>query len=169
MASGAIGSQYSRDIELRALVKETIRSGRNIDTRFSNSNTLLHLAVENDLQDCVVKLLSSGADATLRNDNGMTPRDLALDNGNQILLQILSRREEYTLHLQLFNKSSEMSFSSNMDHFQLLASIDESSTNSKMVPLKIGIIYEDYMDWTDSQRCMNLQVKKNNTKIIKQS
>lgn len=145
------------------MVKETVRKGVDIDRPVIGSTTLLHLAIQNDLLDCVVKLLSSGADANLPNEDGATARDIALDNGNQIVLQVLSRREEYTMHLQLFNRCTDISMStgSSMDHFSALASIDSDvcTTDLKMVPLTIGAVYEDYFDWTDSQRCNHLQVR----------
>lgn len=155
-------SNYSGSFDIRAMVKDTIRKGVDIDRPVVGTSTLLHLAIQNDLLDCVVKLLSSGADANLTNEDGATARDIALDNGNQIVLQVLSRREEYTMHLQLFNRCADVSSSngSSMDHFSVLASIDPElcTTDLKMVPLTIGAVYEDYFDWTDSQRCNHLQV-----------
>ena len=63
--------------------------------------------------------------------------------------------------LRLFDRSADISSStSGMDSFNILASLDPDiiATDAKMVPLLIGTIYEDYMDWTDSQRCNHLQV-----------
>lgn len=148
---------------MRAMVKDTIRTGKDIDRHVKGSNTLLHLAVKWDLVDCVVKLLSSGADANLTNEDGYTARDIAVDNGNQILQQVLSRREEYTMHLRLFNRCTEASSNnSGIDQYQVLSAVDvadEDSTDLKMVPLCIGAVYDDYLDWTDSQRCVHLQVR----------
>jgi hypothetical protein len=158
---------YAENIDIRSMVKETIKKGLHIDRLVDGSNTLLHLAVQNDLLDCVVKLLSAGAAANIPNGDGLTARDLALDNGNQILLQVLGRREEYTLHLRLFNRSSGELSSENsnntntgLDHLQILASIeaDMQCASARMIPLSVGAVYDDYLDWTDSQRCSNLQV-----------
>ena len=161
MTSARKSLNYVEAMDIRAMVRDTIKCGKDIDRCVDGSNTLLHLAIQNNLVDCVVKLLSSGADANLLNEDGYTARDLALENGNQILLQVLSRREEYTVHLRLFDRSTDISSStSGMDSFNILASLDPDiiATDAKMVPLLIGTIYEDYMDWTDSQRCNHLQV-----------
>eukprot|EP00428_Durinskia_dybowskii_P062031 CAMPEP_0170381628 /NCGR_PEP_ID=MMETSP0117_2-20130122/14512_1 /TAXON_ID=400756 /ORGANISM="Durinskia baltica, Strain CSIRO CS-38" /LENGTH=1472 /DNA_ID=CAMNT_0010637215 /DNA_START=229 /DNA_END=4647 /DNA_ORIENTATION=+ len=160
MAHGKVSANYSEALDIRAMVKDTIKTGKDIDRHIYGTNTLLHLAVENDLVDCVVKLLSSGADSNLENEEGFTARDLAIENGNQILLQVLSRRDEYTMHLQLFNRYTDVSSSaSGMDQYLALSALDPEScpTDTKMVPLSIGAVYEDYIDWTDSQRCNHLQ------------
>jgi hypothetical protein len=161
MAATKLSSSYAEAMDIRAMIKDTIRKGKDIDRTIDGSNTLLHLAVQKDLVDCVVKLMSSGADANIVNQDGATARDLAIDNGNQVLLQVLSRREEYTMHLRLFNRCTDVSSSgSGMDHFLVLSSLDPDSctTDAKMVPLCIGAVYEDYIDWSDSQRCAHLQV-----------
>jgi hypothetical protein len=162
MTSIKAPSNLAEVMDIRAMIKDTIRTGKDIDRLVDGSNTLLHLAVKKDLVDCVVKLLSSGADANIVNEEGHTARDIAIDNGNQVLLQVLSRREEYTMHLRLFNRCTDISSSnSNLEQFQVLSAVEQdgAATDSKMVPLSIGAVFEDYIDWTDSQRCTHLQVQ----------
>ena len=130
----------SSKVNIRFLVNETLHKGTFIDRKIDGSNTLLHLAVEYDLADCVVKLLSSGASSRLTNSLGLTAKDIALNNGNQNLIQILGRREDYGNHLQ---------------H---CGSQHSTQSEQKILPLTIGAVYEDYFDWTDTKRCQRLKV-----------
>lgn len=145
--------------EIRCLVREATINSSKVDNLVDGSNTLLHLAVKNDLPDCVATLLSSGADAYLPNNEGFSPIDCALDSGNQVLLQILSRRDDHGFHSQFFSKNFEVTRNvDGLDSSRQTIVDPEVSDENKMLLLSFGAIYEDYIDWTDSQRCINLQV-----------
>lgn len=58
-------------------------------------NTLLHFAVSFGLYDDVVQILNLGASLTRRNKCGWTPKDIAVEQGDQIMLQMLGRRDKY--------------------------------------------------------------------------
>lgn len=148
-------SVYSK-MDIRTMVTDAIRRGVDIDRPVEGSNTLLHLAVQMNLCKSVGKLLSAGADPRKENDEGQTAGSIALDNGNQMILQALSLRDEYTVHLRLFNRAQDVSSSRGS-----MASIASELCTivSKMIPISMPVPYEDYMDWTDSQRCRNLQVR----------
>ena len=137
------------------MVTDAIRRGVDIDRPVEGTNTLLHIAVQMNLCKSVGKLLSAGADPRKENENGDTAYSIALDNGNQMVLQALSLRDEYTVHLRLFNRAQDISNSRGS-----MASVASElcSIVSKMVPINMPVPFEDYMDWTDSQRCRNLQV-----------
>ncbi len=142
-------------VSIKSLINETLHKGSHIDRKVDGSNTLLHLAVEHDLLDCVVKLLSSGANSNILNLSGHSAKDIALHNGNQILLQVLGRREEYGNHLMVLdpNIKSELPLK--------VSQADNALHNSdaRLLTLRIGAVYEDYLDWSDSKRCQRLKVQ----------
>ncbi len=145
----------SSKVNVRFLVNETLQKGTLIDRKIDGSNTLLHLAVEYDLVECVVKLLSSGANSNIVNSNGYTAKDIALNNGNQIMMQILGRREDYKNHLQLCHPSDLLD-SANIQWPRSAHS--PRGGEPRLTPLTLGAVYEDYLDWTDSKRCLRLKV-----------
>ncbi len=148
-------------VNIRFLVNETLHKGSHIDRKIDGSNTLLHLAVEYDLLDCVLKLLSSGANSNTLNANGHSPHDIALNNGNQILLQVLGRREDYGKHLKFLEPSSDERSTSkpNIAHKELTVNVStEFDNDAKVLLFRIGAVYEDYLDWSDSKRCQRLKV-----------
>ena len=126
--------------------------------RFNNlGNTLLHFVVQFSMVTEAKQLLYAGARADIRNYAGLTPKDIAFDNGDQLLMQILSRLEsyceqiEYVRSITLFNES---------------VAIDTDGVDvppfRKMEECNIGIafgtVYENYVDWTELQRQQNLDV-----------
>jgi ankyrin repeat protein len=52
-------------------------NGQRLDTRDGNGSTALHLACQNDTPEVVRALLVAGADPTIRNNFGQTPRAIA--------------------------------------------------------------------------------------------
>ena len=124
----AVDSNYGSVLQLRALVTQATQigiSGFRDRNRFGprsgnpthgengvtvsdvvddKGNTLLHLSVMHDLPECVVKLLAAGADPKgPLNSEACSPEDLALDAGNQQLLQILDRRGDFMTQLTSFS------------------------------------------------------------------
>jgi ankyrin repeat protein len=133
------------DTECRRLVQEAISNGSVLDVPIDKEgDTMLHLSVIKDLHDCVSRLLSAGANSRELNFMNVTPIDLALDGGNQALLQLFNRREEYKRH----------AFSMSPVNLPNLSSNDELSC------FTTGIIYQDYCDWTDTERGRRLQVSE---------
>ena len=158
----------SPTVDIRSLVDAAIhKGGASIDQYIDESSTLLHLAIQNDLIDCVIQLISAGADINIPNSDGLTPRDVALDNGNQIMLQVISRREECMMQMLNRKKQKKQGLLSNpslaadrgdgtSDYLE-----GEEDRHAKMMPhvLNSCSIYEDYLDWTDYQRRLHLQVQ----------
>jgi hypothetical protein len=175
--------------QVRTFVLHVIHSGQVLNHKYGNrQNTLLHLAVLYDLQDCVEKLLSAGANPSEKNGDSQTPSDIAVDNGNQVILQMLNRREEYRKHLQIGDTSDRhlhadtthevdsyresivdrQSLMSSSSSRLLEDSINVSTKsikplrpvedNTKITPMVLGAVYEDYCDWTISTRCFHLKV-----------
>lgn len=137
------GKAFTSKTQLKLKINEAIYNGTSLDNRVDQEgNTLLHLAVLNEVQESVVKLLSSGADPNDKNELGYSAIDLALDNGHQILYQLLTRREEYRKHL----------------HTPDTEDSNVITENNKFLPLSFGMIYEDYTDWYDSDRYKHLKV-----------
>lgn len=130
--------------EVRRMTQDAISSGIGLDQRdLKGGNTLLHESVLLDLQDCIVKLLSAGANPNVLNLRGERPYDIALDNGNQIAMHLLNRREEYKR--QVFQ---DQEISSPWQDF----SLDGSNT------VFLQVIYEDYWDWSDTTKINHLHV-----------
>lgn len=144
-------SKRYNDNEIRRMTHDAISSGAGLDqTDFRGGNTLLHEAVQNDLEDCVIKLLSAGADPNVKNAKGETPFDIALDGGNQLLMHLLSRREEY--RRQVYHGHDP---SSSWQNF----AIDGVNTVS------LQVIYEDYWDWSDTTKIHHLYVRVSRSQL----
>ncbi len=73
------------------LLHEVLNRGQSIDLQFKNGYTLLHYAVKYNLEEDSKKLLHAGASCSLNNKSGKTPIDLAIENGNQVILHLLAR------------------------------------------------------------------------------
>lgn len=168
----------SPTVDIRSLVDAAIHEGgASIDQYIDESSccTLLHLAIQNDLIDCAIHLISAGADINIPNSDGLTPRDVALDNGNQIMLQVISRREECMM--QMFNRKKRKKKKQGLltiptvlaDRWDrtidYLEEEEDDDGDTKMMPLVLNscTIYEDYLDWTDYQRRLHLQVSSDVT------
>ena len=107
---------YATDTIDKASFNSTILSenhiinNKNLDESTNNENntsssvngqTLLHLAVKYDLQAEVLLLLTNGAPLYVKNNEGLTPERLAMKEGNQVMLQMLTR---YKSHAKYVNK-----------------------------------------------------------------
>lgn len=131
--------------EIRRMIQNAISSGIGLDNcDLKDGNTLLHQSVLQDLQDCIMKLLSAGANPNITNARNETPYDIALDRGNQIAMHLLTRREEY--NRQVFQDPDCW------HEFTL----DGTST------VFLQVIYEDYLDWSSSTRINHLYVSFGN-------
>ena len=62
------------------------------DTRFQKGWTALFIAIHADHFEAVKTLLDSGADPSLRDENGMTARDLAVFEGRADIAKILPEK-----------------------------------------------------------------------------
>lgn len=171
--------------QVRNVVMHVVHNGQSLNQKYDpNQNSLLHLAVMHELEDCVDKLLSAGANPCEKNCIGQTPSDIAIELGNQILLQKLNRREDYWNYLQTggyrhleTNISSygdiESCQDSIIDRQSLLSSAttkllvdrnyaaESSGTvddHLKIVPLAVSSVFEDYCDWNSTTRCFHLKV-----------
>ena len=60
-----------------------------------DGNTLLHFAVMFGLYSDVEQILNLGASSSRKNKYGLTPKDIAVDQGDQIMIQMLGRRDKY--------------------------------------------------------------------------
>jgi hypothetical protein len=138
--------------EIRLMIQNAISSGIGLDNcDLKDGNSLLHQSVKQDLQDCIVKLLSAGANPNITNARNETPYDIALETGNQIAMQLLTRREEY--YRQVFQDP---------DCWQV--SLDGTSA------VFLQVIYEDYLDWSSSTQINHLyklvdQAKNDESKL----
>lgn len=126
--------------EIRLMIQNATSNGIGLDNcDLKDGNSLLHQSVKQDLQDCIVKLLSAGANPNITNARNETPYDIALETGNQIAMQLLTRREEY--YRQVFQ-----------DPNCWQVSLDGTSA------VFLQVIYEDYLDWSSSTRINHLYV-----------
>ena len=162
MDGGTCKSTILSKAEVEDLVSEAILWKTSIDYLPNGNSTLLHLAVEHDLVECVVRLLSAGANIHAVDSAGYKPKDIALINGNQILLQVLTRREDYGKFLSFLDNAhgstaAADSTGSNLNRYLEIC-------EPKMLQLTFGTIYDDFFDWTDFKRCFHLRVM--NVEII---
>ena len=67
-------------------IKELVRHGSNINLVDEMGDTPLHIAVESDNLSAIRVLLDLGADTSIKNRNGRTPRELAyLKNEKEVI------------------------------------------------------------------------------------
>ena len=60
-----------------------------------DGNSLLHFAVMFGLYSDVEQILNLGASSSRKNKVGVSPKDIAVDQGDQIMIQKLGRRDKY--------------------------------------------------------------------------
>jgi hypothetical protein len=157
MANQTVGSNtILSKAQVENLVSEAILWKASIDFLPDGCNTLLHLAVEHDLFECVMRLLSAGANINALNSLGLKPKDIAIINGNQILLQMLTRREDYGKFLSFLDEPDHSDISMGAEGPNVSKYL--ATCEPRMLQLTFGTIYEDYFDWTDFKRCFHLRV-----------
>jgi hypothetical protein len=147
------------------LVEEFLRSSSSQDVNdtvpdSAVENTLLHLAVEHSLPDCVVKLLAAGARTDIRNAQGLAPFDIALAAGEQILGKILQRNDCYRERIELARmfRWEMVTMQSNGDRQKIFDQLrDHKDTH---FGISMGHIYEDYFDWDSAENLERLKVSK---------
>jgi Arf-GAP/SH3 domain/ANK repeat/PH domain-containing protein len=76
------------------IVDFLLGNGRTENCVDSEGNTPLHLAVGNDLAQCVKLLLLHGADSTIKNNAGVSPVDIARDKSHEECLELLQDAEK---------------------------------------------------------------------------
>lgn len=152
---------------LNNLLTEVLRRGYAIDFELKNGQTLLHHAVSLNMERETVQLLRSGAQI-LKNKYGKTPIDLALERGNQTILQLLRRSADY--HKYICSKYSESGYNRIKTHsyeggdafgaskYAWTPLLDRNAEVTLWSSsYRLGEVYEDYLDWSDSQKCKCLQ------------
>ena len=116
--------------EVRTAVRTCLASGADVESgRYDddNGNSLLHLCVSHNLLDCVISLIFAGANLHTPNSDGLSALDLALENGNQVLIQLIDLAEEYKLFVQATSDSN----SNSSDKSQYFGDTkNEGSTNN---------------------------------------
>jgi ankyrin repeat protein len=129
------------------LIHETLFNGiKHVDKVVDNNkngNTLLHLAVILSLPKEVALLLSAGARSDIKNYHGYTAYEIALRNGNQLILQILNRKDEFQRYIDESRADCEIELIENFTY---------------NVYYSLPQIYDDYLDWNESKRLGQLQV-----------
>ena len=83
----------------KEVVSALLELGCLIDARNFNGETALHLMVQRDRFDCVVTLLTHGADPNLVDNFGKSPLHLAAALGNLLLIQVHSISNHFHLKL----------------------------------------------------------------------
>jgi hypothetical protein len=161
--------------KFRVLLRRVMTGGHSIDIKMNNDQTLLHHAVSFDLVKEVIKILNCGA-ILMENKYGKTPLDIALERGNQILLQILNRSADYQNYIK--EKFSDASLpkvrlvsnrkSDNMadtifgQHKYGWSQHEVDPATNRLIQSKShtrSVVYDDYLDWTDSHRAKQQQVQ----------
>lgn len=156
--------KYSVEKEkLRELLSESLRLGVSLDAKFNEGNTLLHFSVALDMYDEVVYLLEAGVNYLITNKEGLSPRDIALESGNQKLLYLFRRESRYRQFTYADNVQYNPDLDSREQNKNVLSQLacpavgytDISYTfwyNNGFVEVS-----ENFLDWTDNQICAHLQ------------
>ena len=77
------------------LCRELIEWGAQVNAQNANGETAVHMLCGNMGQEYKIgKLLSAGADLSLKDRNGMTPRDVAVEKGNKAALDVIEECEK---------------------------------------------------------------------------
>lgn len=115
-------------------IRIAVQSGSYIDQQFVDGNTLLHMAIMKLLNDEAALLLQAGAHTHIKNDAGMSPKDIAVGLGDQILIQEICRRDEYRVHVLNLPKVSKAEFKGPRGSFTTVSSdSDEDHDYSRSV------------------------------------
>ena len=148
-----------------------------------DGNSLLHFAVMYELYDDVEQILNLGGSSTRKNTCGLSPKDIAVDQGNQIMIQMLGRRDKYRKqHLERTDSTGsdndvytptkvveQSELTCNIKCCFDSRAISSSScgsepfnfaeTDDKVLEWRYDAedVHEDYLDWTDSTRAKRLQ------------
>ena len=77
-----------------SIVRMILEKKPNINIQNQNGDTPLHKAVNSGSVDVVSEIVLSGADVMIRNNNGKYPIDIAKDNNNSAIFEILKEAEE---------------------------------------------------------------------------
>ncbi|WP_028330041.1 ankyrin repeat domain-containing protein [Brachyspira alvinipulli] len=76
------------------IVRMILEKKPNLNIQNQNGDTPLHKAVNSGSVDIVSEIVLSGADVMVRNNNGDYPLDIAKDNNNNAIFEILKEAEE---------------------------------------------------------------------------
>ena len=159
----------------RNLLSCVLSGGHSVDLQMRKNQTLLHHAVSLDLVKEAIKILNCGAMLT-ENKYGKTPLDIALERGNQIMLQILNRSAEYQNYIKakfkelslpsvrlLSNRKSDTMADTIIGQHKYGWSryeLDEKTNKLVLSQSHLrSVVYDDYLDWTDSQRATHQEVR----------
>lgn len=75
----------------------------NINMKGPNGNTPLMFAAAKGNKECVISLLKAGADASIKNTNGLTAYDLAKKNNHKEISRIISLKNP-AVYISMNNK-----------------------------------------------------------------
>lgn len=160
----------------RTLLRRVLNGGHSIDMKMANDQTLLHHAVSLDLVKEVLRILNCGA-ILVENKYGKTPLDVALERGNQILLQVLNRSADYQNYVkEKFGDTTlpkvRMAYSNRKidstadtifgQHKYGWSQYELDRKTNKLVQSNSHmrcVVYDDYLDWTGSQKAKHQEVR----------
>jgi hypothetical protein len=141
----------------------SVRLGVSLDAKFNEGNTLLHFATALDMYDEVVYLLEAGANYLITNKEGLSPRDIALESGNQKILYLFRRESWYRAYTYADNPSYNPDLDGKEQNTHILSKIAQPSVG--FVDISYTFWYnngfvgvsENFLSWTDNQICVHLQ------------
>ena len=142
----------------KSAIREVLNSGLSVNDQFSDGNSLLHLAVAHSLHEEVQKLIAIGVNIHLINRDNLTPLDIALEMGDQVILQLLNHRHELQKYLLA---KYPIIMSKYSKHYGYLAAVEAKPGRVMSIPwtgLKPDTVFEDYMEWTDKTKLLRVQV-----------
>ena len=163
--------------EAKAEIRAVLKRGANLDVGDVDGDTLLHLAVHYDLPDEARKLMGAGAKSAIKNNDGYTPRRLALHLGNQRLLEIFTRRRAYARYKENLRHQSDFRQSvasvvsavtgtstcasgarTEAEDGLSILSGERVGKHTTMWDVKSDAIFDDFMQWTEATHVAQLRV-----------
>ena len=77
------------------MVSALVKAGANVNNTNNKGFTALHLSAGNSHSGVVKVLLRSGADRTIKNINGLTPSEYAIQKGHVSIVNLFKRQMEW--------------------------------------------------------------------------
>lgn len=78
-------------VDYKDIIRFLLKSGADIDSRDSEGNTPLHIAIIGGHRVLARQLITRSADVNIKNSAGKTPLQLAIESGNETIIKLLKQ------------------------------------------------------------------------------
>lgn len=127
-----LASESIEDSDMNEMLDYLLEAGADIDTADdNNSNTILHIAVINQLPNITKYLLGKGADISITNSRGLTPLHLSVFYGNIDIFKMILEKSHEINEEYLFELTSQAIKFERLDILEILLDIQGLSNHDK--------------------------------------